>query len=301
MNFDLFLFEHLHGLFFYMVATALVISALAAVLSKNTVHAVMFLILCFFEAAGLFLLLGAEFLAFLLIIVYVGAVAVLFLFVVMMIDLSRQQIWQTSKQFMPLVGMVALLFVGSYMALIYKQEAVLSTTAGHMGMSVADQDNESSVSKAGQHTEKADFSQPLFVGAVQPVKAVADGNNTLGEQNTLGEHKSQDKEIAGLIARDPLFLLPSDNNTKKIGDVLYTEFGPLFHLCGFILLVAMIGAITLTLRKRPDVKRQNIRDQVMRSRDTVSLQNVSSGKGLLGLADEGAGVSAGADVDEKGE
>ena len=181
---------------FYVLSAIAVLSAACVVTSRNPVHSVLFLILTFFTAAGLFVLLGAEFLAMLLVVVYVGAVAVLFLFVVMMLDVDFGTLRQGFTRYLPL-GMVVAAFLLA--------EMVLVATA------VADH---------GAHITAA----PAY-GASVP-------------------------------------------NTEAIGRVLYTDYAYFFQAAGLVLLVAMIGAITLTLRHRPGVKRQSVADQVARSRKT---------------------------------
>jgi NADH-quinone oxidoreductase subunit J len=198
------------ALAFYVLSAIAVLSALAVISVRNPVHAVLFLILTFFNAAGLFVLMGAEFLAMLLVVVYVGAVAVLFLFVVMMLDVDFAELRRGFVQYLPagLLVAAALLF-----------ELVLVAGAA---------------SSAG--------------GA-------------------------------------PISLSPSEpsqiTNAEAIGRVLYTDYLLLFQMAGLILLVAMIGAIVLTLRHRPGVKRQDIAAQVGRRRaQAVELKDVRPGQGI---------------------
>ncbi len=193
---------------FYLFALVLVAAALMVVAARNPVHAVLFLILCFFNAAGLFLLLGAEFLAFTLVIVYVGAVAVLFLFVVMMLDID----FKTLRQ-----GFLKYRSVG------------------------------------------------LGVGFVLAVQ--------------LGFMAS-----AWTTHRDALILLePLDlDNTRALGQVLYTDYIYPFQVAGLVLLVAMIGAIVLTLDKSTAVKRQDARAQTdRRVEDVLEIKKVRVGEGVL--------------------
>lgn len=196
--------------FFYVFAAIAVASAVMVISARNPVHAVLFLILTFFNAAGLFMLAGAEFLALILIVVYVGAVAVLFLFVVMMLDVDFASMRQGFLQYAP-IGML----VGAVLLL------ELLLVAGS------------------------------FV--VSP-------------------------EIAGAAA------LPIDggmDNIRALGQVLYTRYVFLFQGAGAVLLVAMIGAIVLTLRHKPNVKRQNPIEQVGRkASETVKVVKVKSGQGL---------------------
>jgi NADH-quinone oxidoreductase subunit J len=196
---------------FYLFSTVLVGAALAVIGARNPVHAVFFLILAFFNAAGLFVLLGAEYLAMTLIIVYVGAVAVLFLFVVMMLNINFEKLRVGFVKNLPLALGVALLLLVQMGALLY---------------------------------------QSLFTPA--PMAA----------------------------ASAPIPDLAQVTNTEAIGQVLYTRYALLFQLSGFILLVAMIGAIVLTLRARPGVRRQKIFKQVSRERkDAVTLVDVKPGQG----------------------
>ncbi|MGC6484246.1 MAG: NADH-quinone oxidoreductase subunit J [Candidatus Puniceispirillales bacterium] len=190
------------SLFFYLFALMTVASGLMVISARNPVHAVLFLILAFFNASGLFILMGAEFIAMLLVVVYVGAVAVLFLFVVMMLDINFADMREGFHRHLPIALVVgAVLFV----------ELVLIFSGAETTMGVA---------------------------------PVAEGRS----------------------------------NIARIGDVLYTDYLYLFQIAGVILLVAMIGAITLTMRQREGVKRQSIADQNARRRDeTVAVVSVETG------------------------
>ena len=195
----------LSSVFFYIFATICCLSGLMVVSSRNPVHSVLFLILAFFNAAGLFILLNAEFLAMLLVVVYVGAVAVLFLFVVMMLDINYSELREGFQKYRPL---------------------------------------------------------GLFIGAVLLVELFA----------TFFEYSGNIKSLPS----------PGDvHNTKALGQVIYTDYIYLFQLAGLILLVAMIGAIALTLRKRTGVRKQVIADQNARTRaETVKLAKVETGAGV---------------------
>jgi NADH-quinone oxidoreductase subunit J len=185
----------LSAIAFYVLAAVTIIGGLLVVSARNPVHSVLFLITAFFSAAGLFVLLGAEFLAMLLIVVYVGAVAVLFLFVVMMLDVDFAELRQGFAQYLPLGGLVA---------------GVLAIEMVLVSASVAAQ------------------------GAA--------GKNAMTDAN------------AGAAT-----------NTEALGRVLYTDYVFFFQAAGLVLLVAMIGAIVLTLRHKSGVKRQNIGAQVART------------------------------------
>jgi len=195
---------------FYLMAAVTLISAFVVVTARNPVHSVLFLILAFFSAAGLFVLLGAEFLAMLLIVVYVGAVAVLFLFVVMMLDVDFSKLRRGFATYLPIGGVIAIvLSVELYMALY----------------------------------------------------AIA----------TKG----------AAISNEPQTYTSEMSNIKAIGMVLYTDYAYLFQGAGLVLLVAMIGAIVLTLRHRVHVKRQDIYKQVSRSRkDSVAVISAKTGEGI---------------------
>ncbi|NKC31355.1 NADH-quinone oxidoreductase subunit J [Falsiroseomonas selenitidurans] len=199
---------------FYLFAAVLIASAVMVVTSRNPVHSVLFLILAFFNAAALFLLAGAEFLAMILVIVYVGAVAVLFLFVVMMLDVDFSAVREGFQKYAPVGGAVgAILFL----------ELVL-----------------------------------VF------------GSWTFAEE-------------AGALRVNPMPI--GVDNTRAIGRILYTDHVWLFQLAGLILLVAMIGAIVLTLRGRATSKRQDISKQVNRL-GSVNLRQVRSGAGLAEIGIE---------------
>ena len=186
--------------FFYLFSAIAIASAFMVIAARNPVHSVLFLIVTFVNAAGLFLLMGAEFLAMLLIVVYVGAVAVLFLFVVMMLDVDFAQLRE---------GFLQYLAIGALIGAIFLMELVLVVGAWAI--------------------------DPNFVRA--PTAAVSVG--------------------------EPL------TNTEAIGRVLYTQYFYFFQAAGLILLVAMIGAIVLTLRERVGVKRQDISKQVRRTQETA--------------------------------
>ncbi len=200
------------ALFFYLFAGVCVASAFMVIAARNPVHSVLFLILAFVNAAGLFVLLGAEFLAMILIIVYVGAVLVLFLFVVMMLDVNFVELRRGFLQYLP---------IGAFVGVILLIELVLVVGAWTIGVNVQ-----------------------------QAVEA-------------------------------PIPSLATMLNTEALGQVLYTRYVYFFQAAGVILLVAMIGAIVLTLEHRPNVKRQNISDQIARSKATaIEVVKVKSGQGL---------------------
>ena len=205
----------IEALFFYLFAGVMLASGVMVVISRNPVYSVLFLILAFFNAAGLFILVGAEFLAMLLVVVYVGAVAVLFLFVVMMLDINFAEMRAGFQKYLPL---------------------------------------------------------GLIVGGILVFELVlAMYGDAFGSKTT---------PITSEIA-----------NTTQLGGVLYTKYAFLFQVAGLILLVAMIGAISLTLRKRVGVRRQVIADQnARRPADVLDVIKVPSGKAPssvdLGKAEE---------------
>jgi len=202
------------ALFFYLFAGICVASAVMVVASRNPVHSVLFLILAFVNAAGLFVMMGAEFLAMILIVVYVGAVAVLFLFVVMMLDVDFSELKQGALQYLP-IGML----IGG----IFLAELLLVVGAWAIGPGV-----------------------PQAI--TSPIPATVP-------------------------------------NTEAIGLVLYTRYVYFFQAAGMILLVAMIGAILLTLHHRERVRRQNIAAQVARTpAASIEIVKVRSGQGLGGSA-----------------
>ncbi|MFC7400364.1 NADH-quinone oxidoreductase subunit J [Chelatococcus sp. GCM10030263] len=195
--------------FFYLFAGVCIASAFMVIASRNPVHAVLFLILAFVNAAGLFVLMGAEFLALILVVVYVGAVAVLFLFVVMMLDVDFAELRAGFLNYLP---------IGALIGVIFLTELVL--VAG------------------------------LFTVDPGAVKAPVVASGT------------------------------ASSNIVALGQVLYTRYFFLFQTAGFILLVAMIGAIVLTLRHKPKVKRQVIADQVARDKSAVEIRKVPFRQGV---------------------
>ena len=201
------------AILFYIFAVVAVASGVLVVSARNPVHSVLFLILAFFNAAGMFILIGAEFLAMILVIVYVGAVAVLFLFVVMMLDIDFLQLRSGFVRYLP---------IGAIIGLILLAELV-------------------------------------FVAAI------------LG--NAIAQHGASATMVSATGG------LPV-TNTRALGDILYTRYLFAFQLAGLILLVAMIGAIVLTLRHRADVRRQSIAEQLARRRtETVEVVKVPLGAG----------------------
>ena len=196
---------------FYLFACLTVAAALMVVASRNPVHSVLFLILAFFNSAGLFVLMGAEFIAFILVIVYVGAVAVLFLFVVMMLDVDYAEMRAGFTKYMPLGAVIGLILV-------------------------------------------------VELGFV------------------LGSGALNLEPVAPLAA--PMPALEGITNTEAIGNLLYTKYVYLFEAVGLVLLVAMIGAIVLTHRRREGVRRQKISEQVgRRVEDSIELKDVKPGEG----------------------
>ncbi len=192
---------------FWTLATIVVASAVCVIAARNPVHSVLWLILAFFTSAGLLVLLGAEFLAMILVVVYVGAVMVLFLFVVMMLDVDFVELKKGFLDYLPFGLLVGVIFLA---------EIVLASLAAE------------------------------------------DGGSATFDASPGAE-----------------------TNTEAIGAVMYTEYMLLFQMAGIILLVAMIGAIVLTLRHRPEVKRQSIAKQNARRRsDAVELKDPAPGEGI---------------------
>lgn len=195
------------SLVFYLFAFVLVFSALMVITSRNPVHAVLFLVLSFFNAAGLFVMQGAEFLGLILAIVYVGAVAVLFLFVVMMLDIDFAMLREGAMKYVPFGLVLGAILLGQFLLLLTAWGA---------------------------------------------------------------------PEVAVDAA-----LTPAKSNTHALGNVLYTDYIVPFQLAGMILLVAMIGAIVLTHRRRPGLRRQKIKEQSLRQPSGVlEIRKVQSGKGV---------------------
>ena len=203
-----------HSLFFYFFSIIAVFAAVMVTVSRNTVYSVFFLILVFISISILFIMIGAEFLGMIMLIVYVGAVAVLFLFVVMMLNITEQLTKRSSRS-----GLVNNISVGSIVGAIIFLELLV----------------------------------------------VVGGWKYKGTFVSLSATKSN-LDIS---------------NTHALGNVLYTDYIHLFQISGIILLVAMIGAITLTFSKRENIKRQSYFDQIQREKDSaVSLVEVESGKGV---------------------
>jgi NADH-quinone oxidoreductase subunit J len=202
----------LQAIAFYVFAFVVMASAAMVVVSRNPVYSVLFLILAFFNAAALMLLIGAEFIAMILIIVYVGAVAVLFLFVVMMLDINVTRLREGFLKYLP---------VGALIGVVLLAEILLG----------------------------------------------------------LGVVGSETATLAGLGKAGPQ--VAAITNTRAIGRVLYTDYFYLFQVAGLVLLVAMIGAIVLTLRTRPGVRRQRISEQLYRPKEeAITVVKVPTGGGV---------------------
>ncbi|MEM7426566.1 MAG: NADH-quinone oxidoreductase subunit J [Pseudomonadota bacterium] len=200
------------GYFFYLFSAITVAAAFMVIAARNPVHSVLYLILAFFNSAGLFVLMGAEFLAMILVVVYVGAVAVLFLFVVMMLDIDFAELRQGMLQYLPIGGTIGII-------LLIELVFVLSSWAL----------------------------------SPEAVATIADKAPAIGDVT----------------------------NTEAIGRILYTKYVYLFQAAGIVLLIAMVGAIVLTLHHKEGVKRQNIGQQVARSPATaIEIRKVKSGEGL---------------------
>jgi len=202
----------LQAIAFYLLAATTVGAGLAVISARNPVHSVLFLILAFFSAAGLFVLLGAEFLAMILVVVYVGAVAVLFLFVVMMLNIDFAELRRGSGRYLPIGALVA---------------GVLTV-------------------------------EMIFV-SVYRVAAEGAAAHSNGPQATTG----------------------SVTNAEAIGRVLYTDYVYIFQAAGVVLLIAMIGAIVLTLKHRVGIKRQDVGRQTARGAATgLRIVSIKSGEGI---------------------
>lgn len=198
------------ALAFYLFAAITVASGVMVVSSRNPVHSVLFLILAFFSAAGLFVLLGAEFLAMILVVVYVGAVAVLFMFVVMMLDIDFVALRQGFLRYLPIGGLIGLIMLVELLVLV-----------------------------GGMHLDPA-----------------------------IGE---------AIASPTPEGI----SNTQALGLLVYTHYVYLFQAAGAVLLVAMIGAIVLTHRRREGVRKQVVSEQVaVRPKDRITVHTIEPGKGI---------------------
>ncbi|HYB10122.1 MAG TPA: NADH-quinone oxidoreductase subunit J [Alphaproteobacteria bacterium] len=202
----------IQALAFYLFSAIAVASGIMVIASRNPVHSVLFLILAFFNGAGLFVLMGAEFLAMILVVVYVGAVAVLFLFVVMMLDINFVELRQGFAKYLPIGAVIGIIL----------------------------------------------FVELAFIGGTWFIEPAA-------------SH----------AATDPTPLFSQVPNTQALGLVLYTKYVYLFQAAGLVLLVAMIGAIVLTHRRRVGVRRQRISAQLARDpKQTVEIRKVRVGEGI---------------------
>jgi NADH-quinone oxidoreductase subunit J len=197
------------GFFFYLFSVVACAAAVMVISSRNPVHSVLFLILTFFNAAGLFILMGAEFLALILVVVYVGAVAVLFLFVVMMLDVDFAELRRGALSYLPIGGAIGIILLVELI---------------------------------------------LVLGSWQ---------------------------FSGGKITEPFTNGAGVTNTAALGLILYTKYFFYFQVAGLVLLVAMIGAIVLTLRHKVGVRRQNVADQVARGPATsIEVRQVRPGQGI---------------------
>ncbi len=200
------------ALAFYMFSLVAIGAGVMVISSRNPVHSVLFLILAFFNAAGLFVLMGAEFLAMILVVVYVGAVAVLFMFVVMMLDINFVALREGFLQYLPLGALIGFVLLAELLVIV------------------------------GGWTFAPD---------------------------------------AAAIGGAPTPAIANVSNTQALGEILYTDYIYLFQAAGMILLVAMVGAIVLTHRRRDGVRRQDIGRQLARSAEaSIELKKVEPGKGI---------------------
>jgi NADH-quinone oxidoreductase subunit J len=200
------------SLFFYLFAATCVASGFMVIAARNPVHSVLFLILAFVSSAGLFVLMGAEFLAMILVVVYVGAVAVLFLFVVMMLDVDFAELRQGFLNYLPIGIVIGIAFLVELLLVV-------------------------AVWAIGTHVPEA------ITAPIPPPENIS--------------------------------------NTEALGLVLYTRYIYYFQAAGLVLLVAMIGAIVLTLHHKPGVRRQNAADQIARTPQTaIEIKQVRSGQGI---------------------
>ena len=201
------------ALAFYVFAAIAIVSGAMVISARNPVHSVLFLILAFFNGAGLFVLMGAEFLAMILVVVYVGAVAVMFMFVVMMLDINFAELRQGFLRYLPIGGLIGLILLVELLIIL--------------------------------------------------------GGWQLAPNAPLSETIAITPPVTGVT------------NTQALGQLLYTHYIYLFQAAGVILLIAMIGAIVLTHRRRPGVRRQDIGRQIARRpADSIEIRKIPTGKGL---------------------
>lgn len=300
-------------LIFYLFSTLLVGSAVAVIFSRNPVHSVLFLIFAFFNAAGLFILVGAEFLATLLVIVYVGAVAVLFLFIVMMMSISPDQQRSVfsadrTQDAVATIGqffMYSVVFCAVCIMLLSIAPVVDDMQNGHR-FSLDNLQVILQTSKWSIFSGKA----PLFVTVISSIVTVLVARqatqmilktkflsivsgfvNSLAFMITLGVGfmgvflYMASKWSSSALSEDAITnpVPPADlvTNTHALGHIIYTDYLLAFQGCGILLLIAMIGAIVLTHRKRDGVKKQDIVEQTMRSpKDTLKTHTIPIGKGV---------------------
>lgn len=253
----------LEGLAFYLFALLAIAAGALVVTSRNPVHSVLFLIFAFFNAAGLFVLLNAEFLAMILVIVYVGAVAVLFLFVVMMLDINFRELRQGAKNYarFGLVLGVVLVAELAVIGALYDRNFSYLQVQNTVTVSPT-QDPPPAL--AEPHDTDADATKEENNAAAQ---APLEQNNT--ENLPLDSETSDDSRAVSPLSQNNAAnedkYDAAITNTEAIGRLLYTKYFLMFQLAGLILLVAMIGAITLSLRHRGGVRRQAIGEQLARN------------------------------------
>ena len=318
------------ALAFYLFSAMVLFSGVMVITARNPVHSVLFLIFAFFNSAGLFVILGAEFLAMLLVVVYVGAVAVLFLFVVMMMDINVRSLQRTVsssfKEFtqamlsasafglamfvVSILAMMVLTNIAAYFLQIIPVDTVklsltmLITNPGSFAelplwaimVGVVTHDPLSLASIVFVASAIASLWFGNFVATFLVQKSFSEvalmfRRNfpiawfialVFGVELFMMVRLWHDSSVTtALVGTSKLISEPGMPNTQALGQLIYTDYLYIFQLSGMILLVAMIGAIVLTLRKREGVKRQNISEQVNRRKEeTLQLKDVPIGKGI---------------------
>ncbi len=265
---------------FYLFSFAVIAAAVLVISSRNPVHSVLWLIFAFFNSAGLFVLLGAEMLAMLLVIVYVGAVAVLFLFVVMMLNIKTEALRKGFQAYLPLGLILAVvLFAELVMVINNSNHRIDIAKDGQPPLAEVVTEEKTAEEKTEQKPGKKEIVHKSKKTKIEKTEKV---NGKEVKKETVEKTDADVTEDTNVDeSKDNIETEEHITNAEAIGHVLYTQYVLYFEASGLILLVAMVGAIVLTLRHREGVRRQKISEQVDRKRaDSIRIVSVETGKGV---------------------
>lgn len=270
-------------LLFYIFSGLTVLAAIGVISSKNPVYSVLWLIFAFFNSAALFLLLGAEMLAMLLVIVYVGAVAILFLFVVMMLNIKTSTLKRGFQAYFPIGLILAAILFLEITAITYNSAQKLNIKSHKVVMEV---NKEEEVAKHLEKQIEEEIKEVEEAVEEKVEKAKMEALDLNLESKKAPQLSVDETDILVEVdvsgsEDEAMKFVKNATNAHQIGRVLYTDYILYFQTCGLILFLSMIGAIVLTLRRREGVRKQNISQQTKRSvKDTLEIVKVKTGEGI---------------------